>query len=147
MAHAPVTVADFITLKHQFSGVDTAVIQSYLDVASLIIDDSWPEAFYRLAIPAFTCHLMTIEGLGTDAASTAFAAGFAGMQSIKSGSVTLTRMNFTESVGDPAVWLSSSPCGAYYLQLLRMVRGGPRVAMGATGYGFSAYAKDFMFGA
>ncbi len=143
MAYDNLTPARFKQLKPQFAAVDDAVVQSYIDMASVFVDQSWPEKLYEQAWTAYTCHLMTMDGLGTDAESRSEASGRAQYQSIKSGELTLTR--FQKAAGDMnyGEWLSQTKCGAYFFQLLRMVKGGPRVAIGAIGGCVSGYAKDW----
>lgn len=143
MAYEDLTPARFKALKPQFAAVDDAVAQSYIDMASVFVDQSWPEKLYEQGWVAYTCHLMTLDGLGTDAESRSQASGRSQYQSIRSGELTLTR--FQKAAGDTSYgdWLSQTNCGAYFFQLLRMVKGGPRVAVGAVGGCLSGYAKDW----
>jgi len=60
-----VTPASFKTAKPQFAAVPDATVQAYLDMAAQIAFD--PEN--DLAVISLTCHLMTRDGLGTDAQS------------------------------------------------------------------------------
>lgn len=149
MTYAPVTPAQFVVMKSQFVSVDTNTVQGYLDLASYVIDDSWVEQLYRPAVMAYACHLMTLDGLGTDGASKAFKSGFSDLQSIRSGSVTLVLGRFRSAAQKQdfsyAEWLSQTACGMTYLQYLRMAKGGPRVAMGATASVVSGYAKGHPF--
>lgn len=142
MANAKVTVAQFKALKTQFAEVDNAIVQLYLDLGALAADDSWPEPEYQIGVIAMACHLMTLEGLGSDAVSRGFAQGMGDLQSIKSADLTLTR--FARAAGQTPYqeWLQSTPCGKQYAFRLRMTRGGPRVAMAASGPLVSGYAKD-----
>lgn len=142
MPHTPVTPSQFKTAKPQFSTVLDATVQTYLDLASLWVDSSWPEKIYQPAAIAATCHLMTLDGLGTDAESQGQASGSAQFQTIKSGELTLTRYQKSSGGMSYIDWLSRTACGQFFYQLLRMAKGGPRVAMGGVGCGISPYAKD-----
>lgn len=146
MAYEALTPSRFKQLKPQFTAVDDAVVQSYIDLATMWVDQSWPENAYEPAWAAITCHLMTLDGLGTDAESKGQASGAAAYQSIKSGELTLTR--YQKSAGEMSYldWLGQTKCGAFFAQLLRMAKGGPRVAMGGVSGCHSAYAKDWPLG-
>lgn len=142
MPYDPVTPAQFKTFKPQFASVDDAIVQAYLDMATIWVDDSWPEGVYQPAIIAVTCHLMTLDGLGDDAASDSFAVG--DYQSVRSGALSLTRFKDTAtsagmSTGD---WFGQTACGRQFMVWARMFRGGPRVAIGCGGDGVTGYAKD-----
>ncbi|CAN7517041.1 DUF4054 domain-containing protein [Brucella pseudogrignonensis] len=143
MAYDNLTPERFKVLKPQFAAVDDAVVQGYIDIASVFIDQSWPEKLYEQGWTAYTCHLMTMDGLGTDAESRSQASGRAQYQSIKSGELTLTRFQKAAGDMDYGDWLSQTKCGAYFFQLLKMVKVGPRVAIGAIGGCASGYAKDW----
>ncbi|WMT90150.1 DUF4054 domain-containing protein [Pelagibacterium sp. H642] len=143
-SYDPVTPAEFKAAKPQFASVPDETVQMYLDMAGLWVDKSWPERLYRPGVIAATCHLMTLEGLGSDAESQGQASGAAQYQSIKSGELTLTR--YQKAAGDMsfADWLGQTKCGEFFLQLLSMAKAGPRVAMGGVRGGCpSPYAKDW----
>jgi len=144
VAYEPVTPAQFKTAKPQFSAVSDETVQMYLDMAGRVVDQSWTAGDYQNAIIAFACHLMTLEGLGTDAASQSHKTGAAEFESIKSGTLTLNR--FRRDAGEQSTyldWLNSTPCGRYYVFLLGLNKGGPRVAMVSSGVRPSPYAKDW----
>jgi hypothetical protein len=132
------TPAQFKVLKPQFASVPDVRVQSYLDMAARIVFD--PED--QDAVASLTCHLMTLDGLGTDASSKSFATGAASYQSIKSGQLTLTRFQKAAGGSSYADWLGQTPCGQFYALLLKMARGGPRVARGGPSRCITAYAKD-----
>lgn len=136
-----VTPAEFKIAKPQFADVPDPTVQAYLDMAAAIVFD--PEQ--DLAVIALTCHLLTLDGLGTDAASQSFASGEAGFQTIRSGQLTLTRFQKAAGNSSYADWLSQTACGQFYALLLRANRSGPRVALGGSGVGTSYYAKDWPF--
>lgn len=138
----PVTPSQFKTAKPQFAEVDDATVQAFLDLAKLWVDGSWPDELYSPATIAATCHLMTIEGLGSDAQSKGFSTGLASFQSYRSGELSFTR--YARNAADMSFsdWLGQTSCGVFFLQLLRMAKAGPRVAMGGIMHGQSGYAKD-----
>lgn len=143
MPYDAVTPAAFKAAKPQFAAVPNEKVQTYLDMAGRLVDETWTEGDYQPAIIAMACHLMTLEGLGTDAESRDVASGRAQYQSIKSGELTLTRFRSTAGEGTSYLdWLNSTACGRYFVFLLRLNRGGPRVVSVALPVGASGYAKD-----
>lgn len=136
------TPSEFKAAKPQFSEVEDSVVQMYLDLAALWVDSSWPEALQDPATTAAACHLMTLDGLGSNSESLIFASGAASMQSYKSGELSFTRFAKAASEMSFSDWLGQTTCGAFFLQLLRMAKAGPRVAMGGIVSAQSGYAKD-----
>lgn len=139
------TAQQFKDLKTQFCAVSDATLTAYLGQAEILIGESWPDNIYNLVLAAMTCHLLTIDGRGTDSESKSFSQGTTEFQTIKSGDLTLTRF---KSMADAAGqsyggWLSQTGCGRTYLTFARLYRSGPRVAMGGTGSAVSPYAKDW----
>jgi len=146
----PVTPEKFKAAKPQFATVDDAVVQSYLDLALILVGESWPtQEIYDQAIISMTCHLMTLDGLGTDPGSSNFALGNDVYETIKTGVVTLTR--FKSAAQEAGIstkgWLSQTKCGQFYMVLNKSFHGGPRIAFGGVGPigGPTAYAKDGWF--
>ncbi len=134
-----VTPAEFKTAKPQFADVPDETVQMYLNMAARYVFDPENDD----AVISFSCHLMTLEGLGTDAASASYRTGEASYQSIKSGQLTLTRFQRTAGEGTTFTsWLSQTPCGKFYALLLKMERGGPRIVSGGVGHCVTAYSKD-----
>ena len=143
MPYTPVTPTQFKAAKPQFAAATDPTVQMYLDMAGRLVDETWTEGDYQPATIAMACHLMTLDGLGSDAESQAIASGQAAFQSIKSGEITLTRFRSSAAEGASfSGWLQSTACGRYFALLLRMNRGGPRVIMGGVAVGASPYAKD-----
>lgn len=142
MSYEKPTPAEFKIAKPQFAAVNNETVQMYLDMASRVVDESWTEGDYKNAIIAFACHLMTLEGLGTDAYSQGFKTGQAEYESIKSGQVTLTKFRAKSEGTGYFAWLQTTPCGKYYAMLLQLNRGGPRIIMGGVSPCGSPYAKD-----
>lgn len=133
------TPAQFKALKPQFSTVSDATVQTYLDLAGRMAFDPENDD----AVAALSCHFMTLDGLGSDAASQAQKSGTAGYQTIKSGQLTLTRFQKQSNGSSFSDWLNQTPCGQFYYLLQRAHRGGPRVALGGGGPRTSYYAKDW----
>lgn len=144
MAYEPITPAEFKEAKPQFAAVADAVVQQYLDMTAIWVDQTWVASSYKPAIIALTCHMMTLAGLGTDATSQMHASGAYGFESIKSGTLTLTRARGGSSdQSDYKGWITSTPCGQFFYQLLAMNKRGPRVAVVSTAVCPSPYAKDW----
>lgn len=141
-----ITPARFKELKPQFAGVDNVVVQSYIELGRIWVSDDWPGQTCEAAQTSIICHLMTLDGLGTDAQSVGYKSGAANYQSIRSGELTLTRYQRAAGYMSHIEWLMQTQCGALFAQLLRMVRGGPRVAMGGIMPCVSGYAKDWPTG-
>src|SRR5690606_15304707 len=116
-------------------------VQAYLDMAGQIAFDPAND----LAVTALACHLMTPAGLGTDVQSQSWPDGSAGLQTIRSGQLTLTRVQKAAGGASYIDWLGQTACGEFYALLLRANSGGPRVARGGSGVGRSYYAKDWPF--
>lgn len=135
-----VTASSFKALKTQFSTVDDDVVEYYLGLAGLWVGTDWPSSIVDHATVAATCHLMTLEGLGTDAQSELFAGGLTDVQSFKSGTLSLTRFQRQNTDSDFKSWLSSTTCGQFFWQLLKMRYGGPVVARGGVSSDSASYA-------
>lgn len=131
------TPAQFKARKPQFKDVLDPTVQMYLDLAGRMAFDPTDDV-----VAAWACHVMTLDGLGSDAASQAQKSGTAGYQTIKSGQLTLTRFQEQSNGSTYGNWLQQTPCGQFYYLLLRANRGGPRVALGGGGPCRTAYAKD-----
>lgn len=136
-----VSPEQFKTAKPQFATVPDETVQAYLDMAAAIVFD--PEN--DLAVTSLVCHLMTLDGLGTDAGSQSFASGEAAYQTIRSGQLTLTRFQRAAGGASYTDWLGQTACGQFYALLFRANSGGPRIASGGSGVGPSYYAKDWPF--
>jgi len=144
MAYVKPTPEDFKTAKPQFAAVANPTVQAYLDLAARVVDESWTEGDYKPAMIAYTCHLMTLEGLGSDPISQSHASGNAEYQTIKSGELTLTRFRSSVAATTKYIdWLASTPCGRFYSMLLKMNRGGPIGVSISRGPCTSPYAKDW----
>lgn len=144
MACTPITPAKFKTTKTQFSAVDDDTVQGYIDLAQVWASGSWPSSVCDHVQIALVCHLMTLDGLGSDQRSKNFQSGRNEFQSVRTGNVTLTRFRSTAeraglSTGD---WFSQTPCGQQFMLFVRMFSSGARWVGAPTGHGTSGYAKD-----
>lgn len=145
MSYDAVTVEQFKTAKPQFSAVEDSTVQLYLDMASRFADETWTEKDYQPAVIAMACHLMTLEGLGSDAASEIQAQGGSRLTSLKSGTLSLTFSQQQQSGDEFKDWLSQTPCGQYYLMLLSLNKRGPALLTGCNFGIASGYAKDWPY--
>lgn len=138
------TPAEFKALKPQFSAVADSVIERYLALAAEQVDSSW-EIYEDMGQAAYACHLMTLDGLGSDDVSKSFLSGQSEFQTIKSADVTLVRFQKQANGTEYSDWLNSTPCGrAYHSFVRRRIGNGVFVAMASGGmiHGTSGYAKD-----
>ena len=144
MACEPITPAGFKTAKPQFAAVDDAVVASYIALAQVWASGDWPSSVCFGVQVSVVCHLMTLDGLGSDQASMDFASGHSSMQSIKSSNVTFVRFrSAAQSAGMSTTdWFGQTPCGRQFMVYVRMFMSGPRWASAADPAGFTAYAKD-----
>lgn len=140
------TPAYFKGVKTQFAAVSDVTVQVYLDLAALMVGDDWPAAYRDAGKIAYTCHLMTLEGLGTDAESVAQSDGTVDIQEIKSGEVTLKKFADAYPGSDYSEWLRSTTCGKSFYFMAKGIRGGPRVVSPGIS-NVSGYAKDQIYGA
>lgn len=141
-----VTPASFKVAKPQFAAVADALVQSYLDLAGVWVDETWlGSPVEDHATIAVTCHLMTLDGLGTDPASLQYAMGTSEYQSVTSGSVSFTRYESTaQSAGQStSSWFGSTVCGRFFMTLVRQRGLGPIIGLGGSGEREpNTYAKD-----
>lgn len=138
-----VTPASFKAAKPQFATVPDATVQGYLDLAARQVDASWLPADRDPATIAYTCHLMTLDGLGTGAEAKKWARGTAEYRSVKSGNLTLTRFESEAEGAGYSDWLRSTSCGKLFWWYLRANRSGPRLVTGGVGVAVTGYAKDW----
>lgn len=144
MTCTPITPGQFRQAKQQFLGVSDDIVQSYIDLAQVWTGGEWPDRLCTPVQVAVVCHLMTLDGLGSDPRSKNNASARSEFQSIRSGNVTLTRFRSTAeraglSTGD---WFSQTPCGQQFMVFVRMIGSGARWASGSFGREISGYAKD-----
>ena len=132
------TPANFKARYTWAASVADATVQAYLDeaVADLGPESCWGAAWSR-AVMLLAAHRMTAEGLNPGAQGVTLAAG--GMQSVRSGSLSLTVADWASSGG-----YGATQYGQDLLALGKRYRGaGPMVVVGCGGGGgTSGYAKD-----
>lgn len=123
----------FETLKARFPAfatVDDAVVSQAITEAMRSVDQTWTEGDYTLAIMLRAAHILTLDGFGDAAEAKAAASGASGYKTMKSGALTLERFAPGEQGGNNGSLLASTSYGRRFLDLLRLNRGGPRVATG-----------------
>lgn len=132
------TPANFKARYVWAASVADATVQAYLDEAAADLgpESCWGAAWSR-AVMLLAAHRMTVDGLNPGAQGVTLAAG--GMQSVRSGSLSLTVADWASSGG-----YGSTQYGQELLALGKRYRGaGPMVVVGCGGGGgTSGYAKD-----
>lgn len=140
MAREPVTPDLFKQIKPVFAGIDDAVIQYYLDTAALSVGSLWPDNMYQAGIISLTCHLMTLQGLGTSEEAQTATSG--GMVRLKSASVDV---QVSQAAADAIVkgGYGATACGREFERLMGMIHAGPITVGGSCQPCASPYAKDW----
>lgn len=134
------TSAEFKARYTWAASIADATVQVYLDEAAQDLgpEECWGVAWKR-AVMLLAAHRMTAEGLNPGAQGVTLAAG--GMQSVRSGSLSLTVADWASSGG-----YGSTQYGQELLALGRRYRGaGPMVVAGCGaggGMGTSPFVKD-----
>jgi len=128
MAYTKPTPTEFKARYPAFASVDGSLIQWVLDnEVPLAVGDNWPsQAYYTQGAMLYTAHALTLEGFGTSAEAKAAASGQLGYQSIRSGSLSLTRFNRDGSSKSGSLSLTSY--GQRFLELVSSLFGGPIVS-------------------
>lgn len=112
MAYTAPTAAQFKASFPAFAGLDDAVVQSALDEAADMVDDTWvSQAAFTSGRMLYTAHVLTLNGLGTSTESQLL-----GFSSIKMGPLELSRERGSQS---DAGSLSSTSYGTRFLALMR----------------------------
>lgn len=115
---APVP-SDLQTRFPRFSSVDAGVVQTALDEAARMVDDTWLEGDRTMGLFLYACHVMTLDGFGEGASVEDF-------QSMTSGSLTLTR--FPREPGASGDTLLTTSYGKRFIELLKRNKPGVVVA-------------------
>lgn len=136
------TAANLKARFPEFASVSDAIVTEAIQEASGMVDQSWMEDDYQIAIMLAACHIMALEGRGTGPDSKSNSGYAASFQTIKSGQLTLTRGN-ASAYGDGS-WWGSTRYGRRFWYYLRRNRAGMRVVAGDAG-AQSGYAKDVPF--
>lgn len=126
MPYTQATAADLKARFARFAAVADETIDIWLTTARRDVDASWCEDDRAYAEMLLAAHHLTTEGFGTGTEAQLAADGLAGMQSIKSGQLSLTVSDAMANAKPGSV--ESTTYGQRFLELLRKNRGGPRVA-------------------
>lgn len=142
MAYIKPTPSDLKSRYPAFATVSDATVQSAIDEASRMVDESWTEGDYATAIMLAACHTLASDGCGTSAEAKAVATGTGQFETIRSGQLTLTRGSASTSGSS---WWAGTSWGRRFLDLLRRNKAGPRVVGVFDSGAQSGYAKDVPF--
>lgn len=146
MAYTPPSPADFKARFPRFAAVNDAVIQQGLDEAARYVDKSWPEADFALGRMLYAAHVLTTDGFGEGTEAQLNAEGVGDFQSIKLGSLSLTRFSKDAKAMTGNAFLDqlqSTTYGQRFLALAAVaVGGGPLVANGGIDAGTNPNARD-----
>lgn len=148
MSYTPPNPSDLKARFPRFSAVDDAVIQQALDEAARLVDVSWPEGDFSLGRMLYAAHVLTTDGFGEGTEAQLNAEGVGDFQSIKLGSLSLTRFSKdAKSLTGNAFLdqLGATTYGQRFLALAaRAVGAGPIVANGGIDLGTSPNARDVL---
>jgi hypothetical protein len=132
MAYTVPTTEQFVTRYPEFDPVDDALIGLVLTEAAGVVNESWIERDYPIAIMLLTAHMLVTEGAVERAAgkkSTMTSTGPIKSKTIGEVSVTYAGAGAGagSALGDSA-GLSATEYGKRFLALRRANFGGPMVA-------------------
>lgn len=120
--------SDVKTRWPRFEGVGDPVVQGALDEAARFVDDSWPEADRSLGLMLYAAHVLTLDGQGSGTEAQLNAEGVGDFQSIKLGSLSLTRFGKDSSSKTGSATLDdlkTTTFGIRFLALASRFSGGP----------------------
>lgn len=138
MAYVKPTPADLKAMFPEFATVSDDIVQIYLDLANRFVDETWLEGDFANAIMFLAAHFLAIMGYGKSADTYSNLSIF---QTIRSGSLTLTRFDKSQQTDD-FMNFNATRYGKMYRMLLKMNKGGPRIVGGCFAP-VSGYAKDW----
>jgi hypothetical protein len=148
--YTPPTAANLVALYPEFATVPATTIESYLARAARSVDTSWTEGDFGYGRMALAAHLMTINGIGSTAEAASVVDGSGQFRSMGIGSLRLERFDPARSSSVSANF-ASTRYGREFARLLRVNRGGPRVAgyssvsdAGASGDNFGPWTGPWM---
>lgn len=139
MAYTAPTATELKAKYPAFAAVADDTVTLYIVDANRMVDETWTEGDYATAIMLAACHLMVLSGIGAGAEAQVNAQGLSGFQSIRSGSLSLSRGSASDSGGVPKD-LAGSVYGQQFYYLLKKNR--PAIAVangGAPAIGEGAY--------
>lgn len=143
MAYTSPTFDGFKTAYPRFAAVEEPVFNAYLAKAVAKVGENWPESDYTEAQELYIAHLMTLEGLGTGTESKLAADGLSGVNSIRSGALSV---GFGSAVKDAYAAfgaLGSTTYGRRFIDLAKANFGGPVSARNDDAILAHAQAKDW----
>jgi hypothetical protein len=124
--YVPATAATLKSAFAKFADVSDWSIEYSLKRARRDVDDSWCEDDRAHAEILLAAHYLTLDGFGTGTEAQLAADGLSGMQSIKSGQLSLTVSDAIANAKPGSI--EATTYGQRFLELMRKNRGGPRVA-------------------
>lgn len=130
MAYTDPTADELQVAFPKFAGVTDETVEFWLVQARRSVDQTWTEGDYQMGQMLLAAHLMTLEGLGTGAEAECAASGTSDYQTIRSGSLTLTRFDKDGVMASGG--LASTSYGRRYKELARVNVGGARVTPTGT---------------
>lgn len=130
MAYTAPTASQLKAKYPAFAAVPDETVTPYIVDGNRMVDATWTEGDYQTAIMLAACHLMVLSGIGAGAEAQVNAQGLAGFQSIRSGSLSLTRGSTSGTDGVPKD-LAGSTYGQQFYYLLKKNR--PAVAVANAG--------------
>lgn len=129
MARVAPTRADLKARFPKFAGVDDAIIDAALAEAARLVDDSWPEADYAPGRLLYAAHVLTLDGFGEGTEAQLNAEGVGDFQSIRLGSLSLSRFSKDAATQTGSatldVWNSTTYGKRFYALALTAVGAGP----------------------
>lgn len=136
--YTPPTPNHLIALFPEFSTATPTQIAYYLTQAARQVDGSWTQGDFGYARMLLAAHLMTTAGVGSSAEAASVNDGSAQFKTVAIGSLRLERF---DTGGASASAFLTTRYGRAFRNLLRVNKGGPRVAAGPPGG--SGYGDNF----
>lgn len=118
MPYTVPTAADLKTRYPAFAAVPDVTVDAVIIEANRSVDETWTEGDYTQAIMLLSCHIMAMEGLGTDPDSQSNTGQMSNFQLIRSGQLTLQRKQSASASSGSADWYGLTRYGNRYLELL-----------------------------
>lgn len=130
MAYTDATADDLQAAFPKFAAVTDETVEFWLKRARRSVDQTWTEGDYAMGQMLLAAHYMTLEGLGAGAEAESALSGTSDYQTIRSGSLTLTR--FAKDGGAASGQFASTSYGRRFLELAKVNTGGPLVTPTGT---------------
>lgn len=145
MAYSPPTPAQMKARFPKFAAVDDSVLQQGLDEAARVVDETWPEDDFAMGRMLYAAHVLTLDGFGEGTEAQLNAEGVGDFQSIKLGTLSLSRFEkgAASKTGNAFLdGLNSTTYGQRFLAIAARFAGGPIVAGGCAGGVTHPNARD-----